>query len=70
MDKCVCGIAAMPYDFDGDVCHLEEQHSQLWAEILLYMGFPAVDFRAVLSDENHTGVSRDSPVGRALFHGD
>jgi putative nucleotidyltransferase with HDIG domain len=66
-DEDVWGIAGMLHDFDWDVCPSIEQHPQFGADILRERGYPEVIVRAVLSHGNHTGVSRESLMEKALF---
>ena len=66
-DEEVWGMAGMLHDFDWDVCPSPEQHPQFGADILRDRGYPDVIVRAVLSHGNHTGVTRDSLMERALF---
>ena len=61
------GDVGMLHELDWDVCSSEQQHPQFEAAILLARGYPDVIVRVVLSHGNHTGVSGDSVVGRALF---
>ena len=66
-DEDVWGIAGMLHDFDWDVCPSPEQHPQFGADILRERGYPEVIVRAVLSHDNHTGVTRESLMEKALF---
>jgi len=46
---------------------MPESHPTHDAEILKERGFPDDIGRAVLSHGNHTAISRDTPMGKALF---
>ena len=65
-DEETWGMAGMLHDFDWDACP-EDQHPEFGAGILRERGYPEVIVRAVLSHGNHTGVSRDSLMEKALF---
>ena len=66
-DEEVWGIAGLVHDFDWEVCPTPEEHPAFGAEILRQRGFPEVIVRAMLSHGNHTGITRDSPMEKALF---
>ena len=66
-DEETWGIAGMLHDFDWDACPSDDQHPEFGAAILRERGYPDVIVRAVLSHGNHTGVSRDSLMEKALF---
>ena len=57
----------MLHDFDWDACPSDDQHPEFGAAILRERGYPDVIVRAVLSHGNHTGVTRDSLMEKALF---
>ena len=61
------GIAGLVHDFDWEVCPTPESHPTYGAEILRSHGFPEEIVRAVLSHGNHTGISRETPMEKALF---
>ena len=66
-DEETWGIAGMLHDFDWDACPSDDQHPEFGAAILREQGYPDVIIRAVLSHGNHTGVTRDSLMEKALF---
>ena len=55
------------HDFDWDVCPSPEEHPQYGAGILRERGYPEEIVRAVLSHGNHTGISRETTMEKALF---
>ena len=66
-DEELWGLAGLVHDFDWEVCPTPEEHPNFGAEILRQRGFPPEIVRAVLSHGNHTGISRDSLMEKALF---
>ncbi len=66
-DEELWGIAGLVHDFDWEVCPTPEDHPTYGAEILRQRGFSEVIVRAVLSHGNHTGITRESPMEKALF---
>ena len=66
-DEELWGITGMLHDFDWDACPSDDQHPQFGAKILEERGYPEAIVRAVLSHGNHTGISRDSLMEKALF---
>jgi putative nucleotidyltransferase with HDIG domain len=61
------GSVGLLHDFDWDVCPTPEQHPAYGAAILRQRGYPEEIVRAVLSHGNHTGVSRETRMEKALF---
>lgn len=61
------GIAGLLHDFDWEACPSPEQHPEYGAAILEERGYPAEIIRAIMSHGNHTGVSRDTRMEKALF---
>jgi putative nucleotidyltransferase with HDIG domain len=66
-DEETWGVAGLVHDFDWEICPTPESHPTFGAEILKERGFPDDIVRAVLSHGNHTGISRDTPMEKALF---
>ncbi len=66
-DEETWGIAGLVHDFDWEVCPTPESHPTYGSEILRSRGFPDEIVRAVLSHGNHTGISRESLMEKALF---
>ena len=50
-----------------DICPSQEDHPQFGANILKERGYPENIVRAVLSHGNHTGITRDTQMEKALF---
>ena len=61
------GITGLLHDFDWEIHPTMEQHPQGGAVILKEKGVPDVVIRAILSHADHTGVSRDSDMEKALY---
>jgi len=66
-DEEMWAVAGLVHDFDWEICPTPESHPTFGAEILKERGFPDDIVRAVLSHGNHTGISRDTPMEKALF---
>ena len=66
-DEETWGVAGLLHDFDWEVCPTPESHPTFGAEILRARGFPEEIVRAVLSHGNHTGISRETTMEKALF---
>lgn len=66
-DEETWAVAGLVHDFDWEICPTPESHPTFGAEILKERGFPDDIVRAVLSHGNHTGISRDTPMEKALF---
>lgn len=61
------GVVGLLHDFDWEIHPTLEGHPQAGAPILRERGVPEEIIRAVLSHAEHTGVSRDSVMEKALF---
>lgn len=61
------GLTGLLHDFDWEIHPTLEQHPQAGAPILRQHGVPEEIVRAVLSHADHTGVSRQSLMERALY---
>jgi len=61
------GISGLLHDFDWEIHPTLDNHPQDGAPILRERGVPEKIIRCVLSHADHTGVSRDSKMERALM---
>ena len=61
------GIVGLIHDFDYDRCPSLDDHPYKGNAILKERGWPEVISRAVMSHAEYTGVTRDSPMEKALF---
>lgn len=61
------GIVGLLHDFDWEVHPTLENHPQSGAPILRQRGVPEEIIRAILSHADHTGVSRQSLMEKALY---
>ncbi|MFM8319813.1 MAG: HDIG domain-containing metalloprotein [Chloroflexota bacterium] len=59
-------VAALLHDFDWEIHPTLEEHPQAGVPILRQRGVDEATIRAVLSHADHTGVSRDSRMEKAL----
>ena len=66
-DKEIWGMAGMLHDFDWDICPTPDQHPEFGAGILRDKGCSEEIIRAVLSHGNHTGITRETTMEKALF---
>ena len=66
-DEELWGCTGLLHDFDWEIHPTLEQHPSAGAALLEAAGWPAVVVRAIQSHAPHTGVSRDTPMERALF---
>lgn len=60
-------VAGLLHDFDWEIHPTLEGHPQNGSAILREKGVDEEIIRAILSHANHTGVSRDSNMEKALF---
>lgn len=61
------GIVGLIHDFDYEKYPSLEDHPYKGKEILKERGWPEVIRRAIMSHAEYTGVTRDSPMEKALF---
>lgn len=66
-DENVWGIVGLIHDFDYERWPSLEDHPYKGNEILKQRGYPEVITRAILSHAEYTGVTRDTPMEKALF---
>src|ERR1700724_3175160 len=61
------GIVGLIHDFDYEKYPSLEDHPYKGNEILRERGWPEVITRAIMSHAEYTGVTRDTPMEKALF---
>jgi len=61
------GIVGLIHDFDYEKYPSLEDHPYKGNEILKERGWPEVIARAIMSHAEYTGVTRDTPMEKALF---
>lgn len=61
------GLTGLLHDFDWEIHPNLEQHPQQGAPLLRQEGVPEEIVRAILSHADHTGVSRETQMEKALF---
>ncbi len=61
------GLTGLLHDFDWEIHPTLDQHPQDGAPILRQQGVPEEIIQAILSHADHTGVSRQSSMQKALF---
>ena len=66
-DEEAWGVVALLHDFDYERYPTLEHHPCRGAEILREKGYPDWVVHAVLSHADHTGVTRDTRLEKALF---
>ena len=66
-DQDLWGIVGLLHDFDYDQYPSLEDHPYRGNEILQARGYSEEIRRAIMSHAEYTGVSRDSPMEKALF---
>jgi putative nucleotidyltransferase with HDIG domain len=66
-DEAVWGVVGLLHDFDYDKYPSLEDHPYKGNEILKERGWPEEIRRAIMSHAEYTGVTRDTPMEKALF---
>jgi putative nucleotidyltransferase with HDIG domain len=66
-DENLWGVVGLIHDFDYEKYPSLEDHPYKGNEILKERGWPEVTTRAVMSHAEYTGVTRDTPMEKALF---
>jgi predicted hydrolase (HD superfamily) len=66
-DEDLWGIVGLIHDFDYEKYPSLEDHPYRGNEILAERGWPEVIRRAIMSHAEYTGVTRDTPMEKALF---
>src|SRR6202044_3099322 len=66
-DENLWGIVGLIHDFDYERWPSLEDHPYRGNEILQERGWPEVVRRAIMSHAEYTGVTRDTPMEKALF---
>jgi predicted hydrolase (HD superfamily) len=61
------GIVGLIHDFDYEKYPSLEDHPYKGNEILKERGWPEITRRAIMSHAEYTGVTRDTPMEKALF---
>jgi predicted hydrolase (HD superfamily) len=61
------GIVGLIHDFDYEKYPSLEDHPYRGNEILKQRGWPEVITRAIMSHAEYTGITRDTPMEKALF---
>jgi predicted hydrolase (HD superfamily) len=67
LDEDLWGIVGLIHDFDYEKYPSLDDHPYKGNEILKQRGWPEVITRAVMSHAEYTGVTRDTPLEKALF---
>jgi putative nucleotidyltransferase with HDIG domain len=66
-DEDLWGIVGLIHDFDYEKYPSLEDHPYKGNEILKQRGWPDVISRAIMSHAEYTGITRDTPMEKALF---
>jgi predicted hydrolase (HD superfamily) len=66
-DEDLWGIVGLIHDFDYEKYPSLEDHPYKGSEILKQRGWPEVITRAIMSHAEYTGITRDTPMEKALF---
>jgi putative nucleotidyltransferase with HDIG domain len=69
-DENLWGIVGLLHDFDYEMWPSLEDHPYKGNEILKERGWPDEVCRAIMSHAEYTGVTRDTPMEKALFASD
>jgi predicted hydrolase (HD superfamily) len=67
LEEDLWGIVGLIHDFDYEKYPSLEDHPYKGNEILKQRGWPDVITRAIMSHAEYTGVTRDTPMEKALF---
>jgi putative nucleotidyltransferase with HDIG domain len=60
------GVTGLLHDFDWEIHPTLDEHPQAGAPMLRSRNVPEAVIRAILSHADHTGVSRETPMEKAL----
>jgi putative nucleotidyltransferase with HDIG domain len=66
-DPDLWGLVGLLHDFDWEIHPTLDQHPQDGVPILRQLGVDEIILRAILSHADHTGISRESLMEKALF---
>jgi putative nucleotidyltransferase with HDIG domain len=66
-DEALWGVVGLLHDFDYEKYPSLDDHPYKGNEILKERGYPEEIRRAIMSHAEYTGVTRDSPMEKALF---
>ena len=66
-DENLWGVVGLIHDFDYERWPSLEDHPYKGNEILKQRGWPEVITRAIMSHAEYSGVTRDTPMEKALF---
>jgi predicted hydrolase (HD superfamily) len=67
LEEDLWGIVGLVHDFDYEKYPSLEDHPYKGNEILKERGWPEVITKAIMSHAEYTGVTRDTPMEKALF---
>lgn len=66
-DEGLWGVVGLIHDFDYEQYPTPQEHPYKGNEILKQRGYPEEIRRAIMSHAEYSGVSRDTPMEKALF---
>src|SRR4029077_1366728 len=66
-DENLWGVVGLLHDFDYDKWPSQEEHPYKGNQILKERGYSEEIRRAIMSHAEYSGVSRDTPMEKALF---